>query len=1025
MATTAIFNGTVPESDSDSDVESASAADFLGTYQVFLNFRGPDTRYGFTDYLYHDLVGAGVHTFRDDNELREGEEIGPELFKAINDSKISIPIFSKYYAFSKWCLRELAQMVKCREDGRQMIYPIFYDVEPGEVKRYQDYKDGTFQEAFRKHEEDKELDRDTVQQWKEALKVVGKLKGPELKKVTNGHEGALVKIIVKKVLLKLKKNNMHLPKDLVGMQAHIEKLKELLNSDSNGLRIIGIRGMSGLGKTTIAKAIYNELNKFFESHCFLEDVRGKSQQEVDLINLQKHLLSKILKRKIPKIDDVDEGTKQIKGAIHGKKLRELGRQIVKQNLADPGERCRLWDHGEAFDTLKKHLGSKNVQALCLDFDKPKYFDSHEGPKNWMSRLITVMLDIFYFCINFLYKLVWHGSDKRKNVRKINYLGSRPFLDFGTPASIECLREKRSKSSIFQLKRDWEYNYPCLRGQDFANLSNLRYLSVAFADLDGDFEGVLSNLRWLEWRGCSGNLTPINLYLKNLIILDLSSSRIVDDWKWWNQIKMAKKLKVLNLSCCNHITSVPHLSTFTCLESLQVDGCRSLCGLDGIEQLVSLSYLNTSGCNNLERLPDLSKLGKLKTLNVRDCKKLTAIQGLEKLEFLELLNTSNCYSLERLPNLSNLEKLTSFEASCCGKLSEIEGLDKLGSLEHLHMTFCTSLKRLPDLSNLKKLRMLETEGWRVTEVLGLGELESLEHLVMKKNKCLKRLPDLSKLRRLRKLEILSCEKLIEIEGLDGLESLEDLKMYECRSIGRLPHLSKLKRLKRLDISSCDELIEIPDLDGLDSLERLDICHCKSLERLPDLSNLRKLNKLNIVYLDMLVGIQGLDRLESLEHLDTSHCKSIRILPDLRNLRMLKDMNLRGCTKLHEVRSLRFVESLESLDLSFCGGLGKILRLPNLKNLKKLDVSFCKLLTEIRGLEELESLELLNLSECKSIKKLPDFSNLKNLKDVDVSYCGKLTKIRGLEKLKFLTKLCIVGCELLENLPSLPNTTIKRD
>lgn len=76
----------------------------------------------------------------------------------------------------------------------------------------------------------------------------------------------MVKIIAKKVLLKLKKNHMHLPKDLLGMHAHIENLKELLNSDSNGVRIIGIRGMSGLGKTTIAKAIYNELNKFFEYH---------------------------------------------------------------------------------------------------------------------------------------------------------------------------------------------------------------------------------------------------------------------------------------------------------------------------------------------------------------------------------------------------------------------------------------------------------------------------------------------------------------------------------------------------------------------------------------------------------------------------------------------------------------------------------------------------------------------------------------------------------------------------------------
>lgn len=59
------------------------------------------------------------------------------------------------------------------------------------------------------------------------------------------------------------------------------------------------------------------------------------------------------------------------------------------------------------------------------------------------------------------------------------------------------------------------------------------------------------------------------------------------------------MKVINLSSCNHVTTVPHLSIFASLESLQVDNCRSLCRLDGLEQLVSLNYLSTSGCEALE------------------------------------------------------------------------------------------------------------------------------------------------------------------------------------------------------------------------------------------------------------------------------------------------------------------------------------------------------------------------------------------------------------------------------------------
>lgn len=56
-------------------------------YEVFLSFRGPDTRRGFADYLYTSLIDAGVRTFRDNEELRIGEEIGPELLGAIEQSK--------------------------------------------------------------------------------------------------------------------------------------------------------------------------------------------------------------------------------------------------------------------------------------------------------------------------------------------------------------------------------------------------------------------------------------------------------------------------------------------------------------------------------------------------------------------------------------------------------------------------------------------------------------------------------------------------------------------------------------------------------------------------------------------------------------------------------------------------------------------------------------------------------------------------------------------------------------------------
>lgn len=113
-------------------------------YEVFLSFRGPDTRLTITDCLYEAMIRAGIRAFKDDPELRVGEEIGGSLLEAINNSKIYIPIFSINHASSKWCLRELAHMVECikrrsRDADEKVILPIFYDVDVDDVKLKTDY----------------------------------------------------------------------------------------------------------------------------------------------------------------------------------------------------------------------------------------------------------------------------------------------------------------------------------------------------------------------------------------------------------------------------------------------------------------------------------------------------------------------------------------------------------------------------------------------------------------------------------------------------------------------------------------------------------------------------------------------------------------------------------------------------------------------------------------------------------------------------------------------------------------------
>ncbi|KAF3784522.1 hypothetical protein EJ110_NYTH29982 [Nymphaea thermarum] len=142
-------------------------------FDVFLSFSGKDTRKGFTGHLYNALRQRGISTFIDNEELERGERI-EELFHYIEASKIFVPVLSKGYADSRWCLREITKMVEC---GR-LIIPIFFDVDPRDVRK----QSGPFQ--FDKSSNG--VGEEDQTRWKDALRAVGKISGYSLQNDTNG-----------------------------------------------------------------------------------------------------------------------------------------------------------------------------------------------------------------------------------------------------------------------------------------------------------------------------------------------------------------------------------------------------------------------------------------------------------------------------------------------------------------------------------------------------------------------------------------------------------------------------------------------------------------------------------------------------------------------------------------------------------------------------------------------------------------------------------------------------------------------
>jgi len=155
---------------------SSSSFSYGFTYNVFLSFRGIDTRYGFTGNLYRALSDMGIHTFIDDRELHGGDEITPALFKAIEESRIFIPVLSINYASSSFCLDELVHIIHCFKKNKRLALPIFYDVEPSHVRHHT----GSYGKALDDHIEkfqNNKYSMKRLQKWKKALTKTANFSG--------------------------------------------------------------------------------------------------------------------------------------------------------------------------------------------------------------------------------------------------------------------------------------------------------------------------------------------------------------------------------------------------------------------------------------------------------------------------------------------------------------------------------------------------------------------------------------------------------------------------------------------------------------------------------------------------------------------------------------------------------------------------------------------------------------------------------------------------------------------------------
>ncbi|KAL6269686.1 hypothetical protein ACE6H2_026597 [Prunus campanulata] len=280
-------------------------------HDVFLSFRGEDTRLNFVSHLYYELQLRGIKTFKDDPKLERGIPISSEIFNAIEESRLAIVVLSPNYASSSWCLDELTKILQCMK-SKGTILPVLYNVDPSHVRK----QSSSFACAFAEHEERFREDRERVKSWRDALTEVASLSGFDSK---NECERKLIEKIVEWVWSKMHRTFKLLDStELVGIKFTLEQI-DLLLARTDDVHFIGIWGMGGIGKTTIAKLVYESISINFEVSCFLANVREVSEHG-NLVNLQRQLLFPILKEQITLVWDEQWGTYFIKNCLSNKKV---------------------------------------------------------------------------------------------------------------------------------------------------------------------------------------------------------------------------------------------------------------------------------------------------------------------------------------------------------------------------------------------------------------------------------------------------------------------------------------------------------------------------------------------------------------------------------------------------------------------------------------------------------------------------------------------------------------------------------
>ncbi|ESW06224.1 hypothetical protein PHAVU_010G029700 [Phaseolus vulgaris] len=304
---------------------ASSSSKLPRMYDVLINFNGEDIQRKFVSHLDSALSAVGLTTF-----LHHPNALNPTHIQQpiLNLCRVAIVVFTRTYSQSAWCLHQLQQIIKWHQTYYRHVLPVYYEIEPSDVR----LQKGDFGEAFKATAQEtfsrQQLEHG-ISRWSHALTKAANFFGWD----ENNHrsDAELVDKIVKIVLNLPLLSTTKFP---VGLQSRVKDVILTIKSKSTQVFTIAICGMEGSGRTTLAKAIYNQIHGTFTEKSFIEDIAQVSQTR-GYVPLQEQFLSDVVKTKV-EISDVEMGKSMIWERLYGKRVL-----LVLDDLNDYGQ-LGLW-----------------------------------------------------------------------------------------------------------------------------------------------------------------------------------------------------------------------------------------------------------------------------------------------------------------------------------------------------------------------------------------------------------------------------------------------------------------------------------------------------------------------------------------------------------------------------------------------------------------------------------------------------------------------------------------------------------